>query len=213
MLYYGEFLAKDKLIGELAQKLFSERNHEICVLLSQYKKPSDYEALKSGVYALVHSHPDYQAGFQTTPTQVVDYPPKSVGEAVELMRRDCGLGEDDAEKLHIMDSQKDKKIRSAFEAYQIMKDWDDLVNSFWMLCGYKKGAPKNTAQPASAPQVMKKFAIAPPNVHDYGAGLNPPGLFSLNRIVPNPSEYAASPPLQIPNYDGGSSSQNSGQPQ
>ena len=53
MLYYGEFLAKDKLIGELAQKLFSERNYDICVLLSQYKKPSDYEALKSGVYALV----------------------------------------------------------------------------------------------------------------------------------------------------------------
>jgi len=34
MLYYGEFLAKDKLIGEFAQKLFTERNYEICVLLS-----------------------------------------------------------------------------------------------------------------------------------------------------------------------------------
>lgn len=50
MLYYGEFLAKDKLIGELAQKLFSERDYDICLLLSHYKKPSDYEALKSGVY-------------------------------------------------------------------------------------------------------------------------------------------------------------------
>jgi hypothetical protein len=68
MLYYGEFLAKDKLIGELAQKLFSERNHDICVLLSQYKKPSDYEALKSAVYALVQSHPEYQDGFKTNPT-------------------------------------------------------------------------------------------------------------------------------------------------
>jgi len=40
-----------------------------------------------------------------------------VAEAIELMRRDCGMNEDDAEKLHIMDSQKDKKIKSAFEAF------------------------------------------------------------------------------------------------
>ena len=148
MLYYGEFLAKDKLIGELAQKLFSERNYDICVLLSQYKKPSDYEALKSGVYSLVQGLPEYRDGPQTQATQHIEYPPKTIGEAIELMRRDCGLGEEDAEKLHIMDSQKDKKIKSAFEAYQVLKDWDDLVNSFWMLCGYKKGSGP---QPASAP--------------------------------------------------------------
>jgi hypothetical protein len=34
---------------------------------------------------------------------MLEYPPKSIGEAIELMRRDCGLEEDDAERLHIMD--------------------------------------------------------------------------------------------------------------
>jgi hypothetical protein len=68
MLYYGEFLAKDKLIGEIAQRLFTERNYEICVLLSQYKKPSDYEALKAGVYTLVQNLPEYKNGPQTNAT-------------------------------------------------------------------------------------------------------------------------------------------------
>jgi hypothetical protein len=67
------------------------------------------------------------------------------------MRRDCGLAEEDAEKLHIMDSQKDKKIKSAFEAYQVLKDWDDLLNSFWMICGHKRGAAISNQLPSSAP--------------------------------------------------------------
>lgn len=54
------------------------------------------------------------------------------------MRRDCGLNEEDAEKLHIMDAQKDKKVKSAFEAFKVLNDWNDLVNSFNMLCGNKK---------------------------------------------------------------------------
>lgn len=59
MLYYGEFLAKDKLIGELASKLFLERNHQLFLLLSRYNEPADYQTLKEGVYELVQSLPEY----------------------------------------------------------------------------------------------------------------------------------------------------------
>ena len=59
MLYYGEFLAKDKPIGELAQKLFTSRYPPLCLLLADYKKPSDYETLKSAVYSLITSLPEY----------------------------------------------------------------------------------------------------------------------------------------------------------
>jgi hypothetical protein len=63
-----------------------------------------------------------------------------------------------------------------------MKDWEDLVNSFNMICGHHKRQVIS-----SAPQVLKKFnlpvntEIAPPNE----------GMFNLMRMVqPPPSEYA-----------------------
>ncbi len=84
------------------------------------------------------------------------------------MRRDCGLSDEDAEKLHIMDGQKDKKVKSVFEAFKVLNDWNDLVNSFNMLCGNKKQASKTNAVPSSAPVIVKKLQINQPNVHDYG---------------------------------------------
>jgi hypothetical protein len=46
MIYYGEFLNKEKDEGALVKKLYAEKNLELLTLLSQYQKPSDYEALK-----------------------------------------------------------------------------------------------------------------------------------------------------------------------
>lgn len=67
MIYYGEFLTKEKEEGALVKKLFADKNYDLNLLLSQYKKPSDYEALKSGIYDLIKSLPEYNAMKNPTP--------------------------------------------------------------------------------------------------------------------------------------------------
>ena len=39
------------------KQLYAERNFELLTLLSQYQKPSDYEALKTGIYELLAKLP------------------------------------------------------------------------------------------------------------------------------------------------------------
>lgn len=46
MIYYGEFLTKEKEEGALVKKLYNEKNKDLFILLSNYHKPSDYDNLK-----------------------------------------------------------------------------------------------------------------------------------------------------------------------
>ena len=92
------------------------------------------------------------------------------------MKKEGVLSEEDVERLHILESQKDKKVRSAFEAYVVLRDWEDLVNSFNMICGHKRQVI------SSAPQVLKKFnavvstEVPAPNATAAG------GMFNLMRM-------------------------------
>lgn len=85
MIYYGEFLTKEKEEGALVKKLYADRNEELFVLLSNYHKPSDYDALKQGIYDLIHEMPEYQALKNSQSPPPATYPPKSILEAIELL--------------------------------------------------------------------------------------------------------------------------------
>jgi hypothetical protein len=59
MIYYGEFLTKINEEGALVKKLYGEKNSQLFQLLSNYKKPADYEELKQGIYDLLAELPEY----------------------------------------------------------------------------------------------------------------------------------------------------------
>jgi|LauGreDrversion4_2_1035121.scaffolds.fasta_scaffold147660_3 hypothetical protein len=61
MIYYGEFLTKVNEEGALVKKLFADGNPALLALLSNYQKPADYEELKSGIYQLLQSLPEYKS--------------------------------------------------------------------------------------------------------------------------------------------------------
>jgi hypothetical protein len=59
--------------------LYADKNFELLTLLSQYQKPSDYEALKAGIYELLAKLPQQEEEKEPS------YPPKTVLEAIRLL--------------------------------------------------------------------------------------------------------------------------------
>ena len=137
MIYYGEFLNKEKDEGALVKKLYAEKNLELLNLLSQYQKPSDYEALKQGIYDLLQQLPDYYQSNKALP-DLATFPPNNIQDAIELLERNGILTSDEGDRLRDLASKGDKRLSSAFECYQILKDFDDLTNSIWMILGKGK---------------------------------------------------------------------------
>ena len=76
MIYYGEFLTKEKEEGALVKQLYSQKNKDLIALLSKYEKPSDYEELKTGIYTLIEQMPDYRN------LRKVVFPPKTIDDAL-----------------------------------------------------------------------------------------------------------------------------------
>ena len=59
--------------------MYADKNFELLTLLSQYQKPSDYEALKSGIYELLSKLPKQEEEKEPS------FPPKTIGEAIRLL--------------------------------------------------------------------------------------------------------------------------------
>ena len=143
MIYYGEFLTKEQQEGALVKQLYAERNFELLTLLSQYQKPSDYEALKTGIYELLAKLPGAVEEEQKQ-LEPPTYPPKNVNEAIQLLEYQGVLNQEEGDKLRQLSADGDRKLKSAFECFQVLKDFDDLTNSLCMLSG--KGKVQKNSQ-------------------------------------------------------------------
>lgn len=77
-------------------------------------------------------------GQQQQEAEPPSYPPKNVIEAIQLLEYQGVLNQEEGEKLRKLSADGDKKLKSAFECFQVLKDFDDLTNSLCMLSGKGK---------------------------------------------------------------------------
>lgn len=99
MIYYGEFLTKINEEGALVKNLYAEKNGELFRLLSNYKKPADYEDLKQGIYTLLAQMPEYQAMKAKLNQPKATYPPKTMQDAIELLEAEGSFTQVEANQL------------------------------------------------------------------------------------------------------------------
>ena len=87
------------------------------------------------------------------------FPPKSVVEAISLLEYQGILNQGEGDKLRNLAAEGDKRLKSTFECFQILKDFDDLTNSLCMLSG--KGKVQKQANDANAAAQLAKQTKAP----------------------------------------------------
>ena len=218
MIYYGEFLTKQDKEGKLVQKLYSDKNFQFLTLLNNYKQASDYDTLKQGIYDLIQELPEYAqhcggGGKSSRSSSLIQpalpakeaasYPPKTIGDAIELLMGDGSLTAEDAEKLAQLAEGGDKRVRSIFGAYQALNDYEDLADSLMQLCGHKRGTrkqrleAKKQQQAAYQPVVKQRGTIAPPNVQEYAPKISRPSEVS------QPSSTAGMGMISLMKFGGG----------
>lgn len=139
MVYYGEFLNKE-VESKLVKRLFEEEsNEQIFDILEGYKRHNNYLDLKNQIYAyLEESIPEYQ---DYVSKQSKD--PKDISDAIEIFQKKGEITHQDYQLLRDLLEKGDRHLGAAWEAYTVMKDIEDLLDTILILCDVKREAMKS----------------------------------------------------------------------